>query len=217
MRLVAAVPVKRLALAKSRLRVADRGAITVRMFEHVLHALMGSRAFEAVAVVSPDEEVLSLSRGHSAVALPQACGGLNDACNVAAAWARERNAQGLLVAHADLPRLDAEDVRRLVARILTPPLDGHARRVVMAPDRRGTGTNMLLAAPPHAVPFAFGPGSRQRHRDLARRGGVAVCEFFSCGTSHDVDTAQDLIETFGPPRPVPIVEDAPCAHAGTWG
>ena len=42
--------------------------------------------------------------------------------------------------------------------------------VVIVPDRHGTGTNGLLLAPPDAIAPSFGPGSRARHRALARDG-----------------------------------------------
>ena len=47
---------------------------------------------------------------------------------------------------------------------------------------------------PAAVPFrfAFGEGSRARHRAAASAQGVVVHEYESAGTAFDVDTPEDL-------------------------
>ena len=65
-------------------------------------------------------------------------------------------------------------------------------RVAVVPDRHGTGTNALIMAPPEAIGPAFGPGSRDRHIDRARRAGheAAVEELPSLAL--DVDTPEDL-------------------------
>jgi 2-phospho-L-lactate guanylyltransferase len=156
------------------------------MLGHVLEALVHAEVFEAVAVVSPDPDVLAMAGEWGAVGVRQEGRGLNPACDAAARWARGRGADALLLAHADLPNLRADDVRRMVAL-------GERVPIVLAPDRRGTGTNLLLASPPDAIPFAFGVDSRFRHRENAR--GLEVLEFVSAGTAGDVDTAADLTES----------------------
>jgi 2-phospho-L-lactate guanylyltransferase len=63
---------------------------------------------------------------------------------------------------------------------------------VIVPDRHGTGTNGLLLRPPDAIPPSFGPGSCERHRELARAAGA------NCRTERppslllDIDTGADL-------------------------
>jgi 2-phospho-L-lactate guanylyltransferase len=71
---------------------------------------------------------------------------------------------------------------------------GAASRVVLAPDRAGTGTNALLLRPPEGMPFAFGAGSYARHRALARKHRVAVATFRAAGMAFDVDGPADLEE-----------------------
>jgi 2-phospho-L-lactate guanylyltransferase (CobY/MobA/RfbA family) len=66
--------------------------------------------------------------------------------------------------------------------------------VVLAPDRAGTGTNVLLLRPPGSMPFAFGAGSYARHVALARRYGVTVATYRAAGTAFDVDGRADLAE-----------------------
>lgn len=204
---VAAVPVKSLPEVKSRLHIPDRRTLALRMLTHVLHVLRASGTVEHIAVVSPDPDVLTIAASHGAVGLPQPGGptmsappkvtgphlvhdGLNEACTIAASWARDRGARGLLLAHADLLELKPSEIRDFVAvgcRASSPS-------IVLAPDRRGTGTNMLFATLPLAVPFVFGADSRARHREEAWRARATILEFISGGTACDIDTTQDLME-----------------------
>lgn len=196
--LLAVIPVKPLREAKSRLPLDGRASLAARMFHHVLCVLSGARVFEQVAVVSPDRDVLAMAAECGGLPLEQPTGqqrdGLNAACEQATAWAVSRNARGLLVAHSDLPHLRSVDVRQMVAL-------AHGASVVLAPDRHGSGTNLLFSVPPGAIPFAFGLHSRRRHREEAHGHGMRVVEFFSAGTSADVDTAEDLAESLEMARP----------------
>ena len=64
--------------------------------------------------------------------------------------------------------------------------------VVIAPDRRGRGTNALLSSPPGLIEYDFGPDSFERHTARAKAAGVriVVCEIPSIGL--DVDLPEDL-------------------------
>jgi 2-phospho-L-lactate guanylyltransferase len=84
-------------------------------------------------------------------------------------------------------RLAAEGAARAAA-------EGGTGAGVLAPDRGGTGTNALLLAPPDCLPFAFGVGSRARHEELARAGGVMLATYAAPGTAFDVDRPADLEE-----------------------
>jgi 2-phospho-L-lactate guanylyltransferase (CobY/MobA/RfbA family) len=67
--------------------------------------------------------------------------------------------------------------------------------VVIATDQNRDGTNALFMRPPGIIPYAYGPGSYQRHTDLARAAGVKAKTFFSEQLSLDIDVAGDL-ETY---------------------
>jgi 2-phospho-L-lactate guanylyltransferase len=64
--------------------------------------------------------------------------------------------------------------------------------VVLVPDRAREGTNLLLVAPPGAIPFRFGPGSRAAHAAAASRGGAVYLELAG-PLSLDLDTPDDLL------------------------
>ena len=65
--------------------------------------------------------------------------------------------------------------------------------VALVSDRHGTGTNALLVAPPDAIPFRFGEGSRAAHEAAAAAAGAAYVEIRG-PLSFDVDTPEDLLQ-----------------------
>ncbi len=188
MKTVAIVPVKGLGLAKSRLggllTAEERSLLVLDMLAHVLDALRESGAVDEVAVVSPSPEELPLPEGIHAV--KQRRRGLNPALEQGRAWAMSREADAVLVAFADLPALKASDIARIVG------LGEPAHTVVLAPDRHGTGTNLMLAHPAEIARFAFGRGSFAAHTQLAAGAGARVEVYRSLGTGLDIDTPDDL-------------------------
>jgi 2-phospho-L-lactate guanylyltransferase len=189
MNVFAVVPVKDLWGTKSRLKpILDPGAragLTIYMMGRVVSALKEARVAN-VCVVSPDRIVLEEARERGAEPLLQESRGLNPALEEGRRWAMDRGAPVLLVLPADLPLLDAEDVRAVLR------CAGEAPSVTIAPDGAHAGTNALMIQPPDALPFAFGPDSYEHHLRAAREHGlgVRVCE--RPHLSFDLDTAEDL-------------------------
>ncbi len=186
MRLLAAVPVKPLAEAKTRLGGSpeERATLVLRMLDRVLGALRAAPSVADVAVVSPDPAVLDHAARLGAFPILQRAGGLNDACRLGAEWARDADA--ILIVHGDLPALSPADVEAMAAMVDTEPV------AVIAPDRRNEGTNALLLRPPGAIDFCFGPDSQRLHREAAARHDVAVRVHRARGTADDVDHPEDL-------------------------
>jgi 2-phospho-L-lactate guanylyltransferase len=75
-----------------------------------------------------------------------------------------------------------------------PPSGTHGAgvAVVIVPDRHGTGTNGLLLTPPSAIEPSFGPGSCERHQELARAAGAACRLERPSSLLLDIDTGEDL-------------------------
>ena len=188
MKTVAVVPVKGLGLAKSRLggllTAEERSVLVLDMLARVLGALRESGAVEEVVVVSPTPAELPLPEGVYAV--KQRRPGLNAAIEQGRRWALSRGAGAVLVTFADLPALTADDISR-IAQL------GEAEcTVVLAPDRHGTGTNLLLSHPASLARFAFGRGSFAAHSERAREAGARVKVYRSLGSGLDIDTPDDL-------------------------
>ena len=98
----------------------------------------------------------------------------------------------MLCIPGDCPALDPREVEELLADDGNDGRD--AATVVIVPDRHGTGTNGLLLAPPEAIPPSFGPGSCERHRELARVAGAACRLAQPASLLLDIDTGEDLAE-----------------------
>ena len=94
--------------------------------------------------------------------------------------------RGVLVIPADLPFLAAADVLALLERATNPPV------VVIAPDRRGKGTNALLLSPANLIEYDFGGDSFQRHCERTRKSGarLEIVKLPSLGL--DLDLPEDL-------------------------
>ncbi len=190
MSVIAVVPVKDLWGTKSRLKpILDGGAragLTIYMMGRVISALREA-AVEKVCVVSPDRIVLHEAERRGALPLMQESRGLNPALEEGRRWAMDRGASSILVLPADLPLLEAPDVRAVLESAQEAP------SAVISPDGARAGTNALLIQPPDALPFAFGPGSYEAHLGAARERGldVRVCELPHL--AFDLDTAEDLV------------------------
>lgn len=189
----AIVPVKPLRRAKSRLADVlskeDRLELSQRMLTHTLQVLGDIPSIERTLVVSRDSRALALARKLGARTVsergsPQ----LNRALIRATLVARRYGVSGVLVLPADLPLLTRADIEHLIEKAVDPPV------VVIAPDRRGSGTNALLSSPPGLMEYAFGPQSFASHVERARRAGarIEICELPSLAL--DVDLPDDLAQ-----------------------
>jgi 2-phospho-L-lactate guanylyltransferase len=187
----AIVPVKGFARAKSRLSPPlepdARGTLARAMAEHVLGVLERSPGVGGIVVATDSDEVARLAEARGAIAVRDREGArLGAIVDDAIAAAGARGARAALVVMSDLPRLADGDVARLLEALATSD-------VVVAPDRRGEGTNALGVARVGALATSFGyADSAARHLGRAREAGLmaVVCE--SAGLGLDVDTPEDL-------------------------
>jgi 2-phospho-L-lactate guanylyltransferase len=200
MGLVAVVPVKDLRGTKSRLSpILDpcgRAGLTLYMMGRVVSRLREA-GVGRVYVVSPDRLVLRMAAESGATPLRQESRGLNPALEEGRRRAIREGASALLVLPADLPLVEAEDLR---AFLDAAGERGEGPLALISPDATRDGTNALLLRPPDAIPFAFGPGSFDEHVRAARRRGlrVEVCE--RPHLAFDLDTKEDF-SSLDPARP----------------
>jgi len=159
---VAVVPVKRLAVAKTRLGEAtdERRVALARAFAwDTVAALDAAAAIAAVVVVTSDEQQgAALGRFEKVEVLSEDGNGMNAAVRQGAGWARQHwGAQGVAVFVADLPAATADSVETFLDRA------AHHQRGVLA-DQELVGTTALTARPEAPLSPAFGPQSLRLHR-----------------------------------------------------
>lgn len=258
-RVVAVVPLRDGSSGKSRLAhvldPASRSRLVAVLARHVVGTLLASEDVERVVVVTSDPRftwralrdvvvdgaaaatdggdglpLLTADADRLRIVLqPADRPGLDAAVDVGreiAASEPEAGTTGhgpvrLLVAHADLPALTTADVAALLAEDAP---------VVVATDRVGAGTNLLVLGPPASSPsstglpaargaerqeprarpgggpdgagfrFRFGPGSRAAHVAEAERLGLRAVVVQRPGTAVDLDTLDDWGELPPPVR-----------------
>ncbi len=181
----ALIPLRVPGVGKTRLGTVlapeERAALAVAMLQDVVTAVREGGVTEVVVAAGGHGAAEVADRlGLAVVMDPPGCSGLDAA--LAAAGTRLGLERDLLVIAADLPRVSGGDVAAV--------LDGDAE-VVVAPTSSG-GTGALLRRPAAVIPTAYGPGSAQRHLDLARRAGARTATIDRDGLFHDVDTFTDL-------------------------
>ena len=200
------IPVRSLAGGKRRLAPVlapeERAALVRRMFLRTLEAALA--AGPPVLVVSPDPAALALARDRGATGLEEPRPvELNHALELAARAAKARGADALLVVSADLPDLEAEDLRAMLPppdRVAGNETTGRARAgraasgavVRIAPDEAGVGTNALYVRPPALLSFEYGETSCRRHLEQAQERGARVDRVERPGLRFDLDTPDDL-------------------------
>ena len=184
------VPVKRLALAKTRLHVpahpagpdAGRRALALAFACDVVTAGLGCPLVTTVLVVTDDPQASAALAALGALVVPDLPdAGLNPALVHGADLLRAESPDlAVATVSSDLPAATARDL----AAVLSAVEPGERGFV---PDAGGTGTTLLAAGPGAALLPTFGGASRERHR----ASGATELTSAAC-LRRDVDTADDL-------------------------
>lgn len=185
-RWAAVVPVKQLAVAKSRLRGTsdpdEHQALALALASDTVAAVRACVDVLDVLVVTDDElvaEAATDAGARVAPDLPRA--GLNAAISYGATLATVPG-RWLVAIAADLPALRPAELSAALRAAAGSPV----RRFV--PDAAGTGTVLLTAPAGLGLQPRFGPGSAAAH---AASGALPLTGNWP-GLRRDVDTADDL-------------------------
>lgn len=179
------IPVKVLALAKSRLTgLAGQSRADLALAMALDTVAAACAATDSVIVVTDDDRARAELSGLGAVVVPDKPGdGLNPALRFGAALADERwPGRGRAGLAADLPAVGAAELDLALAAA------AGADEAFVA-DAAGTGTTLYTAGPGVAFFPRFGPGSRAAHLSA----GAAEIRIPGIdGLHRDVDTVADL-------------------------
>ena len=187
----AIVPVKPLRRGKSRLAglltEEQRTRLNRYLLEHTLTVLNEIPDIEHTLVVSRDPAALALTRSMGGrTVLEDGAPQFNTAIQRATIVAQTQGARAVLILPADLPLVEASDLKALLSLGQIPPI------VVIAPDRRLDGTNTLFVNPAGLIEYGYGPGSFQLHCQRATEAGAKL-EVVNCERiGLDLDLPEDL-------------------------
>lgn len=188
--LAVVVPIKALDQAKQRqapfLSPGERAGLVQAMASDVLAAVGAATTSENLFVCCGDQSGAELGRrvGANVLIDEQSGLGLNAIIRQVAQRLGQAGWARLLVVHADLPALAAEDVR--VAG------DFGRDDLLLVADHNGTGSNLLGWGLHTAFAARYGEGSYQRHRTLAAQLGLRIRSPHLPWATLDMDRPEDL-------------------------
>ncbi len=190
MSLWAIVPVKPLRRGKSRLSEIltedERSRLNYHLFTNTIDVLLQVNAISEILVVSRDSHVLTEAREKKVRTVTEnGTPELNNALRRASLFSNVFSKEGVLIVPADLPMLTPQDVEDFLAQRTHPPL------MVISPDRRRQGTNMLFINPADLITFSFGMDSFSKHCDLAAQKGAEVIVYENEKIALDLDVPED--------------------------
>ena len=173
------IPVKSFRAAKARLAAvlseSDRSRLARGMVARVIAAARPMSTF----VVCDDDDVAEFVSRHGAGVLWTPGAGLNDAVDLGVATLAARGFDHVVIAHGDLP------LARDLARVVRPD------EVVIVPDQRRDGTNVLARPIDVALPACYGPGSFGAHLQAAVSTRRRVTVLPDRSLAIDIDTVAD--------------------------
>ena len=187
--IVAAVPIKNLIDAKQRLAsvltLAERDLLARAMLRDVLRALAAAE-LDRIWVVTREPAVAEIARALGAEPVVEAENrGHTAAVALAQAQAARRGARVFLTVPGDVPRVTADELRRLAGA-------AGEGAPAFVPSRSGLGTNGVALAPPDAMALTFGEPSFAHHLEAARKRGLAPRVLVLPGLGLDIDAPEDL-------------------------
>lgn len=191
MNLWAIIPVKPFDFGKSRLSSVlsdqERRSLNVHLFSNTFNVVQSAPAIKITLVISQDQEVLTLTEKGGGIGLVEKEMDLNGSLQNATEYALQRGAESVLIIPADLPMISKVELQQAVkARYSALP------EMMIAPDRKGKGTNLLMVSPPGTIEYQFGVDSFRRHTEQARKKNITIriCSIPSFGV--DLDLPEDI-------------------------
>lgn len=189
MRTAAILPVKRFSLAKQRLGESVDEQLRLNlaraMVGDVLVALSQCETIDLTVVVTNESSVIAAAEYTGAIVVADPSeSGQSAAVSIGVERALAEQAERALCIPGDCPALDPDELDAL--------LRGTPDAIVVIPDRHGTGTNGLLLTPPDVMTPSFGPGSCERHGELATNANASWRIEQIVSLQLDIDTGADL-------------------------
>lgn len=184
------ITIKRFDSAKQRLAESlepdRRRQLAEAMFADVLDAVGRARLLDGLIAVTGEDRARQMAEKAGIEVVDDPDEGHSAAALRGIARAVELGADRVVLLPGDCPLLDPRELDRLLTGMPSP-------WVAVVPDRHGTGTNSLAIAPPDAIAPAFGEGSCDRHRELARTAGIPHSIERIESLALDLDTPADVI------------------------
>ena len=187
------VPQKALDRSKTRLRAVldqhDRQVLTMALLRRTLAVCAQVPGSDGLVVDGPTG-VAAVAEEFGARLVPGGLAGMRRDVGEAAHSSAVGVGRALLIVSSDLPLVNVPDLERVIAAWR----EGH--EVVLVPDRRRRGTNVMMVDRPETFPYAFGgaldQGSLETHLTQAQGTGLAATVLDLPALALDLDLPADL-------------------------
>ena len=191
MSLWAIVPIKPLRRGKSRLASVlsdkDREQLNQTLLIKTIQCLKEIKEVDQTLIVSCDPFALTISRDYGVRTIQESSHtNINKALRKGTMAATAFNVSSILIIPADLPLINADDIRMLLSKSRNPP------EIIIAPDRRMNGTNALFINPVGILDYDFGMWSFRKHIEQAERKNIKVEIYNNDKLAFDLDMPEDL-------------------------
>lgn len=194
----AIIPVKSLQNGKSRLStylsLNERKNLNNSLLVNTIKVLSANKNIDLLIVVSQDLETLDIARimGVNYV-FESGSPDLNNALNQAILEAKKYNIDKVIIIPADIPLVTNKEVDEIIN------LSGEPPEIVIVPDRRKEGTNVLLINPPDCIKLSYGENSFSKHIGLAKdnKTGCKIYESNCLGLDLDIEDDFNMLNEFG--------------------
>ena len=174
------VPVKSFRDAKHRLIGALDDEARAQLARDLAHIVLHAGGEVPVHVACDDSEVADWAVSEGAMVLWTPGLGLSGAVGAGFRYLGAQGFDFVIVAHADLPFARGLDSF------------GSNDAVVIAPDHRLDGTNVISVPTSHDFVFRYGPRSYLNHRMEAERHHLSCTTVFDWRLASDIDLPRDL-------------------------
>lgn len=139
-------------------------------------------------IVSYDPTALTISRDYGVRTIQESRNtNINKALRKGTLAAKTFNVNSILIIPADLPLINAEDIRGLLSKSKKAP------EIIITPDRRMNGTNALYINPVGILDYDFGMWSFRKHVEQAERKNINIEIYNNDKLSFDLDMPEDLV------------------------
>lgn len=189
------VPVKSFGAAKARLAGALTADARSRLARWMATRVVRAAQPLTVFVACDDDGVAQWAEEIGAHVLWGPGLGLNGAVDHGVSTIAGKGFDRVMISHGDLP----------LPEPLPDLLDAAAGRVLLVPDRRRDGTNVIVRPCAVELPASYGGGSFRRHLDHALRSGLPVTVRPDVCLSIDLDTLVDLEHPLVRPVVAPVL------------
>ena len=187
----AIIPVKSLQNGKSRLAtylsLDERKKLNNALLINTIEELRINKNIDLLIVVSQDLETLDIAKKLGVNYVFE--GGspdLNNALNQAILEAKKYNIDKVIIIPADIPLVSNKEINKIIN------LSGKSPEIIIVPDRRREGTNVLLIKPPDCLELSYGERSFSKHINFAMDKNIRYKVYESNILGLDLDVKDDF-------------------------